>query len=144
MRAGPRPSHEAPALKPDVCCNSDLTCQGDPANQLLGMMLLTPGLALALVVSRQLGLLIEGSDLDTTFPKGSADGLVIAVKIARQAEQLDSDLLGCVCLGQELLALAVDGLEELVRYGLGATLRLLRFLRRTLSHSSLRTSGPRQ
>ena len=72
-----------------VCCNSDLTCQGDPANQLLGMMLLTPSLALALVVSRQFGLLIEGSELDDTFPKGSADGLVIALKIARQAEQLD-------------------------------------------------------
>ena len=103
------------------------------------MMLLTPGLALALVVSRQLGLLIEGSDLDSTFPKGSADGLAIAVKIARQAEHLYSDFLGCVCLGQELLALLVDGLEELVRYGPGATLRLLRLIRKTLSHSSLQS-----
>ena len=93
------------------------------------MMLLTPSLALSLVVSRQLGLLL-GSELDATFPKGSADGLVIAVEIARQAEHLDSDFLGCVCLGQELLALAVDGLEELVRYGLGATLRLLRLIRK--------------
>ena len=108
------------------------------------MMLLTPNLALALVVSRQLGLLIEGSELDATFPDGSPDGLVIAVEIARQAEHLERDFRGCVCLGQELLVLAVDGLEELVRYGFGATLRLLRFLRRTLSHSSLRTSGPRQ
>ena len=139
MRAGPRPSHEAPALKPDVCCNSDLTCQGDPANQLLGMMLLTPSLALALFVSGQLGLLIKGSELDASFPEGSADGLVSAVEIARQAEHLESDFLGCVCLGQELLALAVDGLEELVRYGLGATLRLLRLTRRTLSHSSLQS-----
>ena len=110
----------------------------------LGMMLLTPRLALALIVSRQLGLLIEGSELDATFPKGSADGLVIAVEIARQAKHLESDFLGCVCLGQELLVLAVDGLEKLVRYGFWATLRLLHFLRRTLSHSSLRTSGPRQ
>ena len=103
------------------------------------MMLLTPSLALSLVVSRQLGLLIEGSELDATFPKGSADGLVIAIKIARQAEHLNSDFLGCVCLGQALLALAVDGLEELVRYGLGGTLRLLRLIRRTLSHSSLQS-----
>ena len=108
------------------------------------MMLLTPSLALALIVSRQLGLLIEGSELDATFPEGSADGLVSAVEIARQAEHLESDFLGCVCLGQELLVLAVDGLEKLVRYGFWATLRLLHFLRRTLSHSSLRTSGPRQ
>ena len=108
------------------------------------MMLLTPSLALALVVSGQLGLLIEGSELDATFPEGSANGLVIAVEIARQVEHLESDFLGCVCFGQELLVLAVDGLEKLVRYGFGATLRLLRFLRRTLSHSSLRTSGPRQ
>ena len=103
------------------------------------MMLLTPSLALALFVSGQLGLLIEGSDLDATFQKDSADGLVIAVEIARQAERLDSDFLGCVCLGQELLALAVDGLEELVRYGLGATLRLPRLIRRTSSHSSLQS-----
>ena len=103
------------------------------------MMLLTPSLALALVVSRQLGFLTEGSELDATFPKGSADGLVIAVEIARQVENLESDFLGCVCLGQELLVLAVDGLEELVRYGFGATLRLLRFERRTLSHSSLQS-----
>ena len=103
------------------------------------MMLLTPNLALALVVSRQLGLLIEGSELDATFPEGSANGLVIAVEIARQVEHLESDFLGCVCLGQELLVLAVDGLEELARYGLGATLRLLRFMRRTLSHSSLQS-----
>ena len=105
------------------------------------MMLLTPSLALALYVSGQLGLLIEGSELDATFPKGSADGLVIAGEIARQAEHLDSDFLGCVCLGQELLGLAVCGLEELVRYGLGATLRLLRLIRRTLRHSSLQSAS---